>query len=651
MDYTDFEKNKLRKGKALSKEDAEMLAGTIGEAGYWWKSPTPELRAERLFAAYKILREMQNERSQANLRNARLYGNVELLGFNLRDYTRMSVMPANRITLNVIASCSDTLTAKIAKTKPRPTFVGNGANFRVKKACKQLDKFTQGLFYEGQIYREAVKVFNDACVFDIGALKIYKGKDGKIKFERTWPEELFVDDVDGMYGRPRQLIQRRIVAKEVLRKEFGDSTELQAAISAVKQPPEAYVHGFGDVSEVFEAWHLPSAPGADDGIHVISIQGKELFSEPWKRDHFPFAFLRYSDRMLGFWGQSLTERLAGIQIEINRLLRSVSEQLRRKGRGRIFVPIGSKVVSAHITNNICDIVYFNGPTPPVVDSKDAVAAEEFLQLDRLYQRAFQEAGISELSAQAKKPSGLDAAVAIREYQDVESDRFVMVGKSWENLFLDSADVAIDLVRDDGGEYRTTYPDSRRSTRTVNWKDIDLAREDYTMEMFPISALPTTPAYRMQRITEMEAKGYIDHATAERLLDFPDIDAENNLMFAAVDDVDQLISNILDEPTMKYEAPDEFTNVGILVTRVSAAYLRAKHQEGIEKERLEALVQLVDDAKAMLPPPPQPAMPGPGGPPGAPPGPAGGPPLGPEIGGSINVNAAPPVAPVAPPIAA
>ena len=213
--------------------------------------------------------------------------------------------------------------------------------------------------------------------------------------------------------------------------------------------------------EVWEAWHLPSSKTAGDGWHSIVVGDVELVGEPWTHDFFPFVFLRFSNRVLGFWGQGVAERLSGIQVEMNRLIRSVSEQLRRKGRGRIYAPYGSKIVPAQLTNGVADIVTYSGGVPPTIDNSNAVAPEEFNQIERLWRFAFQVIGISELSAAAKKPSGLDAAVALREFNDIESERFADLQGRWDQLFLDLAEICIELVSANGGRgYKQKLPNKR-----------------------------------------------------------------------------------------------------------------------------------------------------------------------------------------------
>lgn len=615
------------------------------EPGFWWQEKDDDERARCLLAAAKHLKQDQEFRSQLNLRHARLYGNFESLGFDPREYAKET--RPGKITLNVVKAAINTGAAKIAKNKSRPSFLTDGAGWKLQQKVRRLDRFVRGLFYETKFHRKARIQFLHAWVFGTGVLKFFMGPGGRLVVENVFPDEIYVDDADGLYGEPRQVLQRKLIPREVLLAEYPKA---KVAIAVAKGPDgNTAVRGFGDLIEVWEAWHLPSGKGAGDGKHSIAMEGAELFTEEWELESFPFSFYMYEHPLRGFWGRGAAEALTGIQLELNRLMRSVSEQLRRKGRGRIFVQKGSGVVASHITNAIADIVHYTGAAP-IVDNSNAVAPEEFMQIDRLYQKAFQEVGLSEMSASGKKPSGLDAAVALREFSDIESERFSLAHQEWDECVMDSTERMLEQIRrHSGGSYKVRIP-NRRFVEFMDWKDIALAADAYTMQMFPVSSLPGTPAARKQAVKELLADGFIDQATAKRLLDFPDIDAENDLGNAALDDVDATISLILDEDQPKLMQPDKYSNLELLQQRALASYLFAKHH-GCDARRLDMLRMLIDSAAGMV----MKAMagaPAPGAPPpGAPPMPAGpmGPPA-PAISGGINMNVeAPGPAPLAPPV--
>src|SRR6185312_9058997 len=175
--------------------------------------------------------------------------------------------------------------------------------------------------------------------------------------------------------------------------------------SVVTNAEQAYPDNGGDSQKtttdqvlVVEAWHLPSAPNADDGYHVIACSAGSLVDEEYKKDYFPFVFLKYSPRLIGFWSQGLSEQLMGTQIEINKLLVTISKSINLVGVPRVFIEDGSKVVKAHFNNEIGSLVTYRGTMPTIVEGNSGIAADIYAQLQRLVEYAYQQSGISSLAA-------------------------------------------------------------------------------------------------------------------------------------------------------------------------------------------------------------------------------------------------------------
>jgi len=613
-EYSDYRSIKEYKSSSEAQKDRERIPL---DAVHWWSEQEPEVRARLFISHCQGLKADSTRREAANVRHARLYENVEVNSLTGVDYAtatvRQAILGTGVVTLNVVAACEDTLAAKIAKNKPRPMFLTSGASWKKQMQARRLDKWNRGLFYKLKVYEEAKSVWYDAMTFGTGFYFLTADPDnpGKLWGERVLPSEMFVDDSDGKYGTPRQIVRRRIVPREVAVATWPEHAD---HIYAAKPPADEQLsnQARSPMVEVFDGWHLPSRQGADDGCHIVAIQGCQLSYEPWVIDQFPFCTLRFKKRIVGFWGKGVAETLTGIQVELNRLTQSIAKQLRRKGRGRIFLEYGSKVDPNHLTNDVGDIVYFRGK-PPIVDNQNAVAPEEFQQVDRLYQRAFQEVGVSELSASAKKPSGLDAAVALREYSDIESERFALSHQGWENFFIEVTTLAIKLITKQykWGSYKVPAP-GRRNFVEVDWKDINLEADDFMMQLWPVSGLPQTPAAKYERVMEMLNDQMVSKPIAQRLLDFPDIETEENLANAALDDADATISAILDEEEPKYETLQVYQNIQLILERATAWYLYARHFPDIEEKRLKLLRQLIDDASSMVaaltqPPPGAPGM--------------------------------------------
>ena len=90
----------------------------------WWLASKNNLYQE-LFAYVSALDNRQTYREADNLRFARLYGNYDLSGLDVANYSRIetSYNTVNRVTLNIVQSMVDTVVSKITKNKPRAKFI------------------------------------------------------------------------------------------------------------------------------------------------------------------------------------------------------------------------------------------------------------------------------------------------------------------------------------------------------------------------------------------------------------------------------------------------------------------------------------------------------------------------------------------------
>ena len=577
---------------------------------YWWNKDNQEESTRALWTSAKALENDNGTRSQDHLKWARLYGDFDSFnGVMARSAVVHTKPRLNRLALNVVASCVDTLDAKIGKNQPRPEFITFGGDWTLHRKARRLNKFTQGLFYQTKFHRARNKARRDSFIFGTGCLKHYI-KNGKVCSERVLPDELLVDGMEGAYGKPPSIIQRQSVPREVAYACFGDTTEKKDFIVSAPRVQDVD-RNYGDLIEIYEAWHLPSDEDAGDGKHMLIVHGGSLLDteeEAWDKNYFPFSFLRFSERIAGFWGQGISERLCGIQLEINYLLKKIQECTHLVSRPRFWNERGSKIIKTHINNDIGTIVDYTGKRPEL-DNSNSVPPELFAQLDRLWERAFQEIGISQLSAQAKKPAGLDAAVALREYNDIESDRFFPIGKADEDFVLDSAEIMLDLVRDAAkdGKYEVTLK-AGRYLEKLSWKDVDIHSDTYQMQCFPVSSLPSTPAARRQELMEWVNAGWISPIRARRLMNIPDLESESSIATAALDNSEWVIDKILDEG--EYTPPDEYQNLSLLSEMAIQSLLQARFQ-GCPQERLEMLQTLIDqtvmlEAAGAPPAPPMPA---------------------------------------------
>jgi len=569
--------------------DGPATQGPISADRRWWTLDNPDVPGA-ITGIINFLNQHQGARITQNLMSARLYGNLSVMGLNGLTYSKIaSVQNAlkDRISYDVCQSAVDTITSKIAKNKPRPIFLTSGGDYRIQRRAKKLSKFTDGIFYENQAYVMGPAAFRDGAIWGSGIIHVFT-EHGRVKWERVIPTEINVDEVEGFYGKPRQLHRVKNVDRQVLADLYPKK---RAAIMRAQRASSDSLGGYENISDVVavrESWHLPSGPDAGDGKHVITIAEDLLFQEEWKRDHFPFAIFHWSKRLFGFWGQGLIEQIQNIQVEINKILWLIQRSMHLAGTFKIAVENTSKIAKTYFNNDIGTIIPYTDK-PPLYLVPPIVQPETYAHLETLKRQAFEQAGISQLSAAAKKPDGLDSGKALREFNDIESDRFMTVGQAYEQFFLDLARLSIEegkaIAAESKGSYEVTVP-GRKFLETIDWKEIDLKEDQYVMKCYPVSSLPNDPAGRLQTVQEYAQAGFISQRTAQRLLDFPDLEQVESLATAQENYLHELFERIVDAETIEeaqeaYTAPEPFDDLQ-LAQELALEYYAQGKSNGLEE---------------------------------------------------------------------
>jgi hypothetical protein len=562
---------------------------------YWYKQSDPH---EDVFAFLKHLENEQSGTSSDNLRNMRLYGNSDYANYANFNAARVEPSAAvqNRVTFNVVQSMVDTAHSKITKNKPRPYFLTDGGNWSQKRRAQKLTQFMDGAFYTTDYYRKASQAFKDACIFGTGVLKIFKN-DNQLMVERVFIDEIVIDNNDAVYGKPRQIHQKKFINREVLISLFPKSKfEIEQAVTTFNEIGRDIEHK-SDMALVVESWKLPSKTGAKDGKHTICVNNKTLFQESWTKNYFPFVFFKWNERPLGFFGQGIAEQLTGIQLEMNKILRTIQISMHLVSVPKIFIEASSKIITSHLNNKIGGIVKFAG-SPPIEGKLGTVPAELFSHLDRLYQRAYSIIGISQLSAQAQKPQGLNSGKALRTYNDIETERFTSVGRMYEDCALEASKMFIDSIKEiaaETGNFSVKSPGSQFLSK-INWSEVEMSEDDYIMQCFPVSALSNDPASRMQEVQELVQSGFMDKTSAMKLLDYPDLRAYYDMANASVNEIERQIELIIDK--QEYSSPEPYQNLTYGIVAFQNAYLMYKSQ-GAPEEVLDLFRRWIEAANDLI----------------------------------------------------
>lgn len=586
--------------------------------GYnWWRARSKTELAQQLIDTAAYLKEQQQFRWRQASIHSRMYGNQSVTGYagSQLQSTSSNVqqLPVDRPTMNVIQSCADTLVSRIAQSRPRPIFLTDNADYKQRTLAKQLNQFLDGELYQTNANEIAQRALLDAAILGDGCIKIVETDDQRVGLERTLPTELLVDANDAFYGKPRSMYQFKLVDRGVLSELFPDvKSKIESAEQGYPDNSSDGQKTMSDQVMLVEGWHLPSSKKAGDGRHVIACSSGVILDEPYTKTDFPFTFIPYSPRLVGFWSQGLAEQLTGTQLEINKLLVTISKSISLVGVPRVFVEDGSKVVKAHLNNEVGSIVTYRG-TKPQYEVAPCVPAELYQQLQRLVDYAYQQSGISALSATSQKPAGLNSGEAIRSYDDLQSDRFATLNKRYDKAFIDLSYKIIDKAREIAerdGKYQTVYP-NKDGTREVDLPAAVLLDNPFVIQCYDSSSLPRDPAGRKQSIVEDMQAGIISLEQGRRLLNYPDLEQDDKLEAAGQERILQQLDQIVQSGT--FEPPDSFTPIE-LGLKLVAQYYNLYAATNLEEKKLAMIrayqTQLVTLQQAMMPPAP-PAIPDPG----------------------------------------
>lgn len=586
----------------------------------WWLSNKTE-RAKDVYGIVQQLVKVDSIRQEQYALSAKLYGNTQFMNIAGLSVERQVTQPRpavkERLTYNVVQSGIDTVTAKMAKNRPKPLFLTSGGDWKLQRRAKKLDKFVEGVFYENDAHILGLQTFRDGAVLGDGLVQVFEHY-GRVKFERVMATELYVDWFESYYGNPRQMHRVKNVDRAVLIDLFPDKKNAILKANSASRASSSAGGNISDQVTVIESWHLPSGPEASDGIHFIGLEDETLFEEEWKKSFFPFARFAWGPRLNGYWAQGAAEQIQNIQYEINKILYLIQRSIQLAGSFKVFVKQGSKIPKEHINNEIGAIVEYLD-TPPQYVTPPIVPMEMYQQLTNLKTAAFEQLGVSQLSAAAQKPAGLNSGKALREYNDIESDRFQTIGQAYEQFFLQLARLTVDCAKDiyeREDSYKVKVP-GKKFIETIDWKDIDLTEDEYFLKIFPVSSLPNDPSGRLQTIQEYVQAGFISPRTGRRLLDFPDLEQVEDLQSSTEDYLHKILEQIVDDGV--YTPPEPGFDQLDLARELALEYYAQGKLNNLDEDRLSLLRDFISQIDVGLGIASQPQLPAPGGAPGGAPG--------------------------------
>lgn len=419
---------------------------------------------------------------------------------------------------NVIKSVIDSLVSKLSNNKVRPFFAPVDGTFKTKKVIRQAQQFFDIYYDKINLNNIISETFKDACIFDIGYILI-----NPFTFEVERVPSYCIEELN-VNGENKVALIKWIHQPSLALDKYNVSTQRQYVnIEMLIKEDEAILY----VDE--------------KKVKSVSTTG------------YPIVNVYYNEPINNGKTVSIVDELEGIQTQIDLINAKIAATSQLTPANLVFIDEQSGLKASDVNNKDCQIYPVGIQPGNTANPVNVVTPVPFdpswsAMLDFYINKAYDMIGISQLSAQSRKPSGLDSGVALQTMEDIESDRFEVQVNHFINAYIDITRKLIEIIPEDA---EILPADKYQSTMT--WASLKEQDNLYKVQYSAATALSKDPAERAKQIIQMSQIGLITPSKAAELMDMPDLtdaysDAESAEMAVAA-----VINNAVEYDL--YDVPD------------------------------------------------------------------------------------------------
>ena len=448
-------------------------------------------------------------------------------GYYSSSATDIEEDTSSGIQENVIKSCIDTLVSKIASQKVRPFFNTVNGTFRDLQIVKQSQIYFDSYFDDQNVNKLVTQIFRDACIFDMGVL--YVDEDSHV-ISRVMPWQISFDNKEASYDSITR-ISWKLDNYPVSLLPFSSKNIINI------QQDVTYYRYYNLIDNKF----------------VEYVPELDYYKEhKYDKGVLPFLFMFYDNPIKSASTLSIVDQLWGLQEAIDAILVKIKDASQLSSPLKYFVPEQSTIKTKKLSNRTGEIITYtalpNQTTAPIVTATEPFMDPQWQQLlDKLKQDAYEQCGISQLSATSQKPKGLNSGVALSTMEDIESDRFEVQLNNVIRVYVDLAKLCIKLFDKDD----TILP-SNRNRQSIQWRDIIEAQDQLVLQFSAAENLSKDPSTRAQQVQMLVNMGAIPQSRVASLMEIPDsvqgYSLANNSINAVMAVIDDCIErDIIEEP--------------------------------------------------------------------------------------------------------
>lgn len=600
---------------------------------YWYKSEGEELH-NLVVNRISSLLENQSSTCAAHLHRLRMYSNKMLVGIYGDDYRLSDDVPL-MFKYNVVQELIDSLVSWYADQNISLKVSTDMGSWAERRRGKLAELFLKGQFNDNAERDKRVLAFRYACIFSRAYIHYYHNR-GEIESECVFPPEIIWDEREALGTKRRQMYRIREVSREGLKQQTKhEDKQRMLDESTAWQETNYYVESYdanrdSDRITLFESWYLPSEDYSEEegsgtpGRYVMATTAGVLEDTEWKDKRFPFVEIKIRGGLPGAWGDSVVDDIEPLQIWLNELLDKAYRQLGATSVKVLLDSMGT-IQEEHLDAEDTTILKYTGgagATPPQTITVGALDANILPMVQQLIEWSHTREGANQLQSMGMKPPGLNSGEALRQYRDIGSRRHAEMSRQVSRSAIETGQRYMDLAKrisEEGEGGYKIFSITPRGRRRIDWAEIDLQRDQYSMSLAPANFFAESPSARIQQVQELVSQEVLPKQAYAQLIESPDIreilDLNNapydlvNMELEAIEEgTGRPIGTVVPEMDLKYAA-----QVGL------QTWCRAV-RDGAPKQVQDDLHAFVEQARDMLmkaqqpPTQPQPQAPPPGGPP-------------------------------------
>ena len=478
------------------------------------------------------LKNIQSNRVLKYRRNFRYYNGTKYASLeNIRNPVTVGINLARELgeeedtsinpQLNIIASIVDTLTSKISQSKVRPFFNTINGTFKDIQVVKQAQQFFDVFYDEQNVNKKISESFKDAAIFDTGVIYV---DDENYCITKALPFQVYTRPAENTYGKITRVYYER--------KDYPVTLLPEKVYKKFKNKSLEYVD-YGIYYDIFNK------------TKAYTANGTFVLAEEYDKDVIPFVFIYYKIPSFGNSTISVADATYAIQDEINILMAKIKDASQLNSALTHFVPEGSDIKVTQLNNRTGNVVKYKpipGVTNPIHSATQQFIDNQYITLlEKLIEKAYELNGISMLSAQSKKPTGIESGIALSTLEDVESDRFETQLNQIIRMYVDVCKTCIAVFDPNAN----ILPEIASRTN-VKWKELVKESKNMNIQYSAADSLSKDPSTKLEQLQQLAMAGIIPTSRISQFLQLPDLEQGYSLSNNAIDAVMEIIKECVED---------------------------------------------------------------------------------------------------------